>query len=152
MADRRGRSPSRTDHWLYERLTSPETLPYGVCPLRRVGGHRTKGKPSRTYFCRRGEESLGGRRAPLAKANHFISSKTFRASPNNASIRLRSAIASLVNRPCLRAFWFDIGAPDPCAPPCMRQRFLPCTAGERHAPAERVLAPQRGLASIGPVF
>src|SRR5882672_7818373 len=40
----------------------------------------------------------------------------------------------------------------PCAPPCMRQRFLPCAAGERHAPPERVLAPQRGLASIGPVF
>jgi hypothetical protein len=34
----------------------------------------------------------------------------------------------------------------------MRQRFLPCTAGERHAPPERVLAPQRGLASIGPVL
>jgi hypothetical protein len=33
----------------------------------------------------------------------------------------------------------------------MRQRFLPCTAGEPHAPPERV-APQRGLASIGPVF
>jgi len=34
----------------------------------------------------------------------------------------------------------------------MRQRFLPCTAGERHVAPERVLAPQRGLASIGPVF
>jgi hypothetical protein len=34
----------------------------------------------------------------------------------------------------------------------MRQRFLPRTAGERHAPLERVLAPQRGLASIGPAF
>jgi hypothetical protein len=33
----------------------------------------------------------------------------------------------------------------------MRQRFLPLTAGERHEPPERVLAPQRGLASIGPV-
>jgi len=44
------------------------------------------------------------------------------------------------------------GAPDPCAPPCMRQRLLPCTAGERQAPPERVLAPHRGLASIGPVF
>jgi hypothetical protein len=27
----------------------------------------------------------------------------------------------------------------------MRQRFLPLTAGERHAPPERVLAPQRRL-------
>jgi hypothetical protein len=34
----------------------------------------------------------------------------------------------------------------------MRRRFLPFTAGERHAPPPRVLAPQRGLASIGPVF
>jgi hypothetical protein len=34
----------------------------------------------------------------------------------------------------------------------MRQRFLPCTAGERHVPLSRVLAAQRGLASIGPVF
>jgi hypothetical protein len=34
----------------------------------------------------------------------------------------------------------------------MRQRFLPRTAGERHKPSDRVFAPQRGLASIGPVF
>jgi hypothetical protein len=34
----------------------------------------------------------------------------------------------------------------------MRQRFLPRTAGEWHKPPERILAPQRGLASIGPVL
>jgi hypothetical protein len=34
----------------------------------------------------------------------------------------------------------------------MRQRFLPCTASDRHASPQRILAPQRGLASIGPVF
>jgi hypothetical protein len=34
----------------------------------------------------------------------------------------------------------------------MRQRSLPRTAGERQASPQRVLAPQRGLASIGPVF
>jgi hypothetical protein len=34
----------------------------------------------------------------------------------------------------------------------MRQRFLPCAAGARQAPPLRVLAPQRGLASIGLVF
>src|SRR3954469_630418 len=88
----------------------------------------------------------------FAAANHFISPSSFHASPNTARICLRSVIASPVNRPCLRAFWFAFGAPDPCALPCMRQRFLPCTAGERHAPPERVLAPQRGLASIGPVL
>jgi hypothetical protein len=58
----------------------------------------------------------------------------------------------LVNRPCWRAFWFALGAPDPGAPPCMRQRFLPRTAGERHKPPERIFAPHRGLASIGPVL
>lgn len=83
--------------------------------------------------------------------NHFIPSSSLRASPNNARICLRSAIASPVNRPCLRAFRLALGAPDPGAPPCMRQRVLPCTAGARHARAVRVLAPQRGLASIGPV-
>ena len=72
--------------------------------------------------------------------------------PLQAADEKRSAIASLVNRPCLRAFWFALGAPEPRPPPCMRQRFLPCTAGELHAPPERVLAPHRGLASIGPVF
>jgi hypothetical protein len=45
-----------------------------------------------------------------------------------------------------------LGAPDPTAPPCIRQRFLPWTAGEGHGRTERVLAPQRGLDSIGPVF
>jgi hypothetical protein len=87
-----------------------------------------------------------------AKPYHFIPCKNLRASPSNARIFLRSAIAPLVNSPCLRAFPFPLGAPEPAAPPCMRQRVLPCTAGERQAPPERVLAPQRGLASIGPVF
>jgi len=44
-----------------------------------------------------------------------------------------------------------VGGPEPGAPPCMRQRFLPRTAGARHALPERILAPQRGLASIGAV-
>jgi hypothetical protein len=34
----------------------------------------------------------------------------------------------------------------------MRQRLLPRIAGERHDPLARVFAPQRGLASIGPVL
>jgi hypothetical protein len=88
----------------------------------------------------------------MRKANYFISSSSFRASSSNASIRRRSAIASAVNRPCLRAFRFARGAPDPVAPPCMRQRLLLCIAGARHAPPIRVLAPQRRLARIGPVF
>jgi hypothetical protein len=87
-----------------------------------------------------------------SKTNHFIACRNLRASPNNACICFRSAIAPLVNRPCLRAFRFPRGAPDPGAPPCMRQRFLPRTAGERHAPPERVLAPHHGLASIARVL
>ena len=51
----------------------------------------------------------------------------------------------------MRAFWFPPGAPDSDAPPCMRQRLLPRTAGERHDLPERIFAPHRGLASIGPV-
>jgi hypothetical protein len=88
----------------------------------------------------------------FAKTDHFIACNNIRASPSNAPICLRSAIASPVNRPCRRAFWFPLGAPDPGAPPCMRQRLLPRTAGERHDPLARVLAPQRGLASIGPIL
>src|SRR5680860_1700029 len=34
----------------------------------------------------------------------------------------------------------------------MRQRLFPATAGARHGVPRRVLAPQRGLASIGPVL
>jgi hypothetical protein len=34
----------------------------------------------------------------------------------------------------------------------MRQRFLPWTAGDRQGFPEQVLAPQRWLESIGPVF
>ena len=34
----------------------------------------------------------------------------------------------------------------------MRQRLLPPTAGDRHGMPDRVLAPQRGLDSIGPVL
>ncbi len=64
----------------------------------------------------------------------------------------RRSIASRVYSPCLSAFLFRRGAPDPAAPPCMRQRFLPLTAGDMHGFPDRVLAPQRGLASIGPVL
>lgn len=88
----------------------------------------------------------------FATANHLIVCSNFRASPNKSLIRWRSAMASWVNRPCRRALWFPFCAPEPCAPPCMRQRDLPRTAAERHDPPERVLAPQRGLVSIGRIF
>jgi hypothetical protein len=82
--------------------------------------------------------------------DHIISSSSRRASASNVRIRFLSAIAPALKRPCLRAFRFAIGAPDPAAPPCMRHRLLPPTAGARQAPPDRVLAPQRGLAIIGP--
>jgi len=44
------------------------------------------------------------------------------------------------------------GAPDPNAPPCIRQRLLPWTDGDLQGLPERVLAPQRRLESIGPVL
>ena len=50
------------------------------------------------------------------------------------------------------AFLLPRGAPDPNAPPCMRQHLLPWTDGELQGLPERVLAPQRRLESIGPVL
>jgi hypothetical protein len=47
-----------------------------------------------------------------------------------------------------KAFLFPAGAPDPGAPPCMRQRFFPPTAGDLQDPPERVRAPQRILKSM----
>jgi hypothetical protein len=45
------------------------------------------------------------------------------------------------------------GAPDPAAPPCIRQRFLPATAGDDlHGLPDRDFAPQRRATSIGPVL
>jgi hypothetical protein len=64
----------------------------------------------------------------------------------------RSAIASRVKSLLFNAFWFPIGAPDPAAPPCMRQRLLPLTAGAMQGLPERVFAPHRRLERIGPVL
>ena len=75
--------------------------------------------------------------------HHGISRRNFREPRNNARRCFRSSIASFVKKPCLSAFLFSLGAPDPGAPPCIRQRFLPCTAGDLQEPPFRVLAPQR---------
>ncbi|MGY4291300.1 hypothetical protein ACVWXO_010566 [Bradyrhizobium sp. LM2.7] len=94
-------------------------------------------------------------RAKLCLAPHSpeLSSRSrSHVSPRSARTALRSATASLVKRPCLRAFRFPLGAPHLAAPPCIRQRVLPCTAGAQHAPPSRVLAPQRGLARIAAVL
>jgi hypothetical protein len=52
----------------------------------------------------------------------------------------------------LTALLLPSGAPDPGAPPCMRQRFLPPTAGDLQGRPMRVVAPQRRLACIAVVF
>jgi hypothetical protein len=55
----------------------------------------------------------------------------------------RSAIASAVYHPCLRAFLFPFGAPGD-GPPCIRQRPFGI-AGDWHGLSLRVFAPQRRL-------
>jgi len=83
-----------------------------------------------------------------AKPDHFIACSNFRASPSKAWICLRSAIASAVNRSCSRAFRFPrAGRTPPHRRAC--DSAFPPTAGDRHDPPQRILAPQRGLASIG---
>ena len=57
-------------------------------------------------------------------------------------------MASWVKPPCFRALLLPRGAPDPGAPPYMRHRFFPLTAGDMQALPERVFAPQRRLVSI----
>ena len=88
----------------------------------------------------------------LRRQPDLISANSFRVSPSNSRMARRSAIPSWANAPCFRAFWFLHGAPDPVAPPCMRQRTLPRRAGARQAEPLRVPAPQRGLADIARVL
>lgn len=66
--------------------------------------------------------------------------------------RRRMASRSAVYRPAFRALPFPLGAPEPVAPPCMRQRRRPDTAGDRHAPPARVRAPHLALAIMGPTL
>ena len=88
----------------------------------------------------------------ISETGYFICRISLRVCRTSSRICARSAIASRVKRPCLSAFLLPRGAPDPNAPPCMRQRFLPRTDGDLHGLPERVLAPQRRLESIGPVL
>jgi hypothetical protein len=52
----------------------------------------------------------------------------------------------------LSAFLLPLGAPDPGAPPFMRQRLLPLIASALQDLPRRILAPQRRLARFGPVL
>ena len=81
-----------------------------------------------------------------------ISSSNRRESLSSWLSARRSAKASLVYWPHFSALLLPVGAPDPGAPPCMRQRFLPLTAGAWQGVLRRVLAPQRGLSCIAVIM
>jgi hypothetical protein len=93
-----------------------------------------------------------GRRGLDREGRYRILAISARDSLRSDCIDLRSVMASRVKWPCFSAFVLPGGAPDPGAPPCILQRFLPRTAGAKQGSPERVLAPQRGLESIGPTF
>jgi hypothetical protein len=86
------------------------------------------------------------------KAHHLISWISTRDCRSKACSWRRWRMASRVNRPFFNAFLLPRGAPDPGAPPCIRHRLFPLTAGAMQGLPERVLAPQRMLESIGPVL
>ena len=50
------------------------------------------------------------------------------------------------------ALRLPFGAPLPSAPPCIRHRRFPLTAGDWHGFPRRVFAPQRMLDCIGEIF
>ncbi len=107
-----------------------------------------------------GPTSAGNVRPPTEEAaelrtlvaDHRMLRSRSRAWRSMACVCRRSSMRSRVYRPCLSAFLFPLGAPDPGAPPCIRQRFLPLTAGELQGFPDRVFAPHRGLERIGPVL
>jgi hypothetical protein len=88
----------------------------------------------------------------ISRGDHLICSITLRVWRSSSRICARSARASRLCRPCLRAFLLPLGAPDPGAPPCIQQRLLPLTDGDLQGLPDRVLAPHRVLISIGPVL
>ena len=83
---------------------------------------------------------------------YSISRRNSRASRSRVRIFALRSSSFFVKAPCLRALVLPRGAPEPFAPPCIRHRLLPATAGERQGAPERVRAPQRGLLSMGTVF
>jgi hypothetical protein len=92
-------------------------------------------------------------RAGIRLSHRSISCSSFRDCRSNAWNCFRSAIASLVNAPCLNAFLLFVGAPEPGAHPCIRQRLLPDTAGDRQGPtgpcvAARTYQHQPGVAGM----
>jgi hypothetical protein len=92
----------------------------------------TPQRRSRATRHRRYSQSGRRVRSPHIAPRSWISMRDCRT---RARKRRRSSTASRVYRPCFSAFLLPRGAPDPGAPPCIRQRFFPLTAGDLHAAA-----------------
>jgi len=63
--------------------------------------------------------------------------------------RRRRARSAALYSPCRQALRLPGTAPDPAAPPCIRQRRFPRTRGPRQGVPARVRAPQRGAVAKG---
>ena len=88
-------------------------------------------------------EATKGAPAPQPNGDHFprrpaysICCISLRDCRGKARGWRRSSMASRVDGPCVSAFLLPRGAPAPGAPPCIRQRFLPRTAGARQGAPE----------------
>ena len=86
------------------------------------------------------------------RLSHFRSLSVARPERRIALISRRISLLLAEYQPCLSALVFPDCPPEPCAPPCMRHRALPETAGDLQGAPLRVFAPHRGLAIIGPVL
>lgn len=122
------------------RALSPPQLSLAVSAmdagssLRWRSSHRESARRNHTTLCR----------AAVLPVHLFGKPRIERRS---ATSSCRSATASAVQRPCLRALSFPIGTPGDF-PPCIRQRPF-ATAGDWHGIPFRVRVPQRGLRCMG---
>jgi hypothetical protein len=92
---------------------------------------------------------------PPAIASRSMSLSSARISRPTCARRLASALAAVVDRPCLRCRALNLARPSGVfapvdLPPCIRQRALPVTAGFLQGVPARVLAPQRCPRQPGP--
>ena len=131
---------------------SPPPLHPSVCALT-----RTPRSPPRHRLCRRQR-----RRAPIGRGDAGCGlsnapkspSRQVTQCPSRNALTWRTAPSTTCERrprqrcnghsSCNLPLRGPVGPPEPGAPPCMRQRLLPVTAGDWHGLPERVLAPQRG--------
>jgi hypothetical protein len=96
----------------------------------------------------RNEANLPTRFCWRTATDHVIDRISARDCRSKSCSWRRCSMASRVNCPCFSAFLLPRGAPEPSAPPCIRQCLFPLTAGDMQGLPERVFAPQRRLESI----